>query len=47
MPFGECTITLQDVAYHLGLSIDGHYVSGCLIDFQTYIQGGRPAWVWF
>ncbi|XP_015931818.1 protein MAINTENANCE OF MERISTEMS-like [Arachis duranensis] len=25
MPFGECTITLQDVAYQLGLSIDGHY----------------------
>ncbi|RYR15078.1 hypothetical protein Ahy_B04g071814 isoform E [Arachis hypogaea] len=23
MPFGECTITLQDVAYQLGLSIDG------------------------
>ncbi|RYR05240.1 hypothetical protein Ahy_B06g085114 [Arachis hypogaea] len=25
MPFGECTITLQDVAYQLGLPIDGHY----------------------
>ncbi|QHO17387.1 uncharacterized protein DS421_10g311730 [Arachis hypogaea] len=25
MPFGECTITLQDVAYHLGLPVDGHY----------------------
>ncbi|RYQ90209.1 hypothetical protein Ahy_B09g096439 isoform M [Arachis hypogaea] len=25
MPFGECTITLQDVAYHLGLPIDGQY----------------------
>ncbi|XP_057733768.1 protein MAIN-LIKE 1-like [Arachis stenosperma] len=22
MPFGECTITLQDVAYHLGLPVD-------------------------
>ncbi|RYR48516.1 hypothetical protein Ahy_A07g034538 [Arachis hypogaea] len=22
MPFKECTITLQDVAYHLGLPID-------------------------
>ncbi|QHO12502.1 uncharacterized protein DS421_15g507480 [Arachis hypogaea] len=47
MPFGECTITLQDVAYQLGLSVDGRYVSGCLTDFQIYIQGGRPAWVWF
>ncbi|RYR15077.1 hypothetical protein Ahy_B04g071814 isoform F [Arachis hypogaea] len=25
MPFGECTITLQDVAYQLGLSIDGFH----------------------
>ncbi|QHO00155.1 uncharacterized protein DS421_13g404060 [Arachis hypogaea] len=47
MPFGECTITLQDVAYQLRLSIDEHYVSSCLTDFQTYIKGGRPAWVWF
>ncbi|RYR13284.1 hypothetical protein Ahy_B04g070366 isoform K [Arachis hypogaea] len=34
MPFGECTITLQDVAYQLGLPVDGHYVSGCLTDFH-------------
>ncbi|RYR74911.1 hypothetical protein Ahy_A02g009622 [Arachis hypogaea] len=47
MSFRECTITLQDVVYQLGLPIDGRYVSGCLIDFQTYIQGGQPAWVWF
>ncbi|XP_016168150.1 protein MAIN-LIKE 1-like [Arachis ipaensis] len=47
MPFGECTITLQDVAYQLGLPVDGRYVSGCLTDFQIYIQGGRPTWVWF
>ncbi|XP_016172713.1 protein MAIN-LIKE 2-like [Arachis ipaensis] len=47
MPFVECTITLQDVAYQLGLPVDGRYVSGCLTDFQIYIQGGRPAWVWF
>ncbi|RYR65298.1 hypothetical protein Ahy_A03g011237 [Arachis hypogaea] len=47
MPFGECTITLQDVAYQLGLPMDGHYVSGCLTDFHVYIQGGRPAWQWF
>ncbi|RYR12525.1 hypothetical protein Ahy_B04g070040 isoform E [Arachis hypogaea] len=34
MPFGECTITLQDVAYQLGLPIDGEAVSGCLTDFH-------------
>ncbi|QHN79073.1 uncharacterized protein DS421_19g666950 [Arachis hypogaea] len=47
MPFGECTITLQDVAYQLGLPVDGRYVSGCLSEFQIYIEGGHPAWVWF
>ncbi|QHO20595.1 uncharacterized protein DS421_11g339310 [Arachis hypogaea] len=47
MPFGECTITLQDVAYQLGLPVDGRYVSGCLSEFHVYIDGGRPAWVWF
>ncbi|XP_072064469.1 serine/threonine-protein phosphatase 7 long form homolog [Arachis hypogaea] len=47
MPFGECMITPQDVAYQLGLPVDGSYVSGCLSEFQIYIQGGRPAWVWF
>ncbi|RYQ94340.1 hypothetical protein Ahy_B08g089229 [Arachis hypogaea] len=35
MSFGECTITLQDVAYQLGLPVDGRYVSGCLTDFQV------------
>ncbi|XP_072067044.1 serine/threonine-protein phosphatase 7 long form homolog [Arachis hypogaea] len=30
MPFGECTIMLQDVAYHLGLPVDGHYGSAAL-----------------
>ncbi|RYQ80529.1 hypothetical protein Ahy_Scaffold1g106884 isoform A [Arachis hypogaea] len=44
MPFGECTITLQDVAYQLGLAVDGRYVSSCLTDFHIYIEGGRPAW---
>ncbi|RYQ86130.1 hypothetical protein Ahy_B10g105812 [Arachis hypogaea] len=36
-----------DIAYQLGLPVDGRYVSGCLSEFQIYIQGGRPAWVWF
>ncbi|XP_016195568.1 protein MAIN-LIKE 2-like [Arachis ipaensis] len=47
MPFGDCTITLQDMAYQLGLPIDGYYVSGCLTNFHTYIKGGRPSWAWF
>ncbi|RYR38945.1 hypothetical protein Ahy_A09g044299 [Arachis hypogaea] len=47
MSFGECTITLQDVAYQLGLPVDGRYVSGCLSEFHIYIEVGRPAWVWF
>ncbi|RYQ95848.1 hypothetical protein Ahy_B08g091234 isoform B [Arachis hypogaea] len=36
-----------DVAYQLGLPVDGRYVSGCLTDFHVYIEGGRPAWQWF
>ncbi|QHO21069.1 uncharacterized protein DS421_11g343430 [Arachis hypogaea] len=47
VPFGECTITLQDVAYQLGLPIDGEAVSGCLTDFENLMENGRPAWVWF
>ncbi|RYR66721.1 hypothetical protein Ahy_A03g012783 isoform A [Arachis hypogaea] len=27
-----------DVAYHLGLPVDGHYVSGCLTDFHVWFQ---------
>ncbi|QHO07673.1 uncharacterized protein DS421_14g465800 [Arachis hypogaea] len=44
LPFGEYTITLQDVAYQLELLIDNQYVNGCLTDFEWYIEGGRPAW---
>ncbi|QHO01436.1 uncharacterized protein DS421_13g415050 [Arachis hypogaea] len=47
MPFGECTITLQDVAYQFGLPMDGHAVSGCMTDFHMYIEGARPVWEWF
>ncbi|RYQ87737.1 hypothetical protein Ahy_B09g095274 [Arachis hypogaea] len=47
MPLGECIITLQDLAYQLGLPIDGQYVNGCLTNFERYIDGGRPAWEWF
>ncbi|RYR14760.1 hypothetical protein Ahy_B04g071445 isoform C [Arachis hypogaea] len=27
MPFGECTVTLQDVAYQFGLPVDGFQMS--------------------
>ncbi|QHO26905.1 uncharacterized protein DS421_7g203480 [Arachis hypogaea] len=43
MPFGECTITLQDVAYQLELPVDGLPVSGCLTDFEKLMEDGRPA----
>ncbi|RYR76256.1 hypothetical protein Ahy_A01g000866 [Arachis hypogaea] len=32
LPWGEVTITLQDVAYHLGLCAHGNPVGGCLPD---------------
>ncbi|QHO18872.1 uncharacterized protein DS421_11g324180 [Arachis hypogaea] len=47
MPFGECTVTLQDVAFQLGLPVDGEAMSGCLGEFEKYMEGGRPAWEWF
>ncbi|XP_057755443.1 protein MAIN-LIKE 1-like [Arachis stenosperma] len=47
MPFGECTVTLEDVAYQLGLPIDGEPVSGYLSEFENFMENGRPAWVWF
>ncbi|KAF1893438.1 hypothetical protein Lal_00001913 [Lupinus albus] len=28
LPMGECTVTLKDVAYQLGLPIDGNIVTG-------------------
>ncbi|XP_052113884.1 protein MAIN-LIKE 1-like [Arachis duranensis] len=47
MLFAECIITLQDVAYKLGLPIDGEALSRCLTDFENLMENGRPAWVWF
>ncbi|MED6146417.1 hypothetical protein PIB30_034331 [Stylosanthes scabra] len=38
LPWDECTITLQDVAYHLGLRTDGEPVGGCMRDFQEHYQ---------
>ncbi|QHN79316.1 uncharacterized protein DS421_19g669020 [Arachis hypogaea] len=42
MPWGECTITLQDVVYHLGLRADGDPVGGCFRDFQAHYH--TEAW---
>ncbi|XP_072066813.1 serine/threonine-protein phosphatase 7 long form homolog [Arachis hypogaea] len=39
MPFGQCTITLQNVAYQFGLPIDEHVVGGCLSDFDQLMEG--------
>ncbi|RYR11198.1 hypothetical protein Ahy_B05g079672 [Arachis hypogaea] len=39
---GECTITLQDVAYHLGLRAHREPVGGCFSDFHTWY--GTEAW---
>ncbi|QHO24061.1 uncharacterized protein DS421_12g368970 [Arachis hypogaea] len=36
LPWGEVTITLQDVAYHLGLRAHGNPVGGCLRDFGRW-----------
>ncbi|MED6130716.1 hypothetical protein PIB30_003293 [Stylosanthes scabra] len=50
MPWSECTIILEDdVAYQLGLPIDGEPVSGCLWDFENMMPEGtgRPRWDWF
>ncbi|QHO29870.1 uncharacterized protein DS421_8g228570 [Arachis hypogaea] len=46
MPFRECTITLQDVAYQLGLPVDGLPVSGCLTNFEKFMEEGKLVWEW-
>ncbi|XP_015970094.1 protein MAIN-LIKE 2-like [Arachis duranensis] len=47
MPFEECTITLQDVAYQLGLPINGHYETfGELPDGADAPTVRRYAWVY-
>ncbi|QHO54387.1 uncharacterized protein DS421_2g56320 [Arachis hypogaea] len=40
MPFGECTIILQDVAYHLGLLIDGQCM--CRIANRDVVKLAGP-----
>ncbi|MED6185030.1 hypothetical protein PIB30_053066 [Stylosanthes scabra] len=49
MPWDEYTVTLEDVAYQLGLPIDGEPVNGCLWDFEALMPEGtrRSRWEWF
>ncbi|RYR70132.1 hypothetical protein Ahy_A03g016646 [Arachis hypogaea] len=47
MPFGECTVTLQDVAFQLGLPVDGKAISGRLAKFENFMEEVRPTWKWF
>ncbi|RYR73080.1 hypothetical protein Ahy_A02g007379 [Arachis hypogaea] len=42
LPWGEVTITLQDVAYHLGLRAQGNPVGWCLRDFVRWY--GTETW---
>ncbi|KAL4299950.1 hypothetical protein AHAS_Ahas17G0152100 [Arachis hypogaea] len=39
LPCGDMTITLQDVAYQLGLRIDGDPMSGCIGGWEKHHQG--------
>ncbi|MED6164733.1 hypothetical protein PIB30_093038 [Stylosanthes scabra] len=39
---GECTITLQDVDYHLGLRTNGDPINGCVRDFRVWY--GTETW---
>ncbi|QHO01253.1 uncharacterized protein DS421_13g413470 [Arachis hypogaea] len=39
LPCGKMTITLQDVAYQLGLRIDRDPVSGCIGGWEQHHQG--------
>ncbi|QHO55752.1 Serine/threonine protein phosphatase 7 long form isogeny [Arachis hypogaea] len=44
LPWGECTITLEDVAMQVGLPIDGEPVSGTLKSWSKFHQ--RDIWQW-
>ncbi|MED6135487.1 hypothetical protein PIB30_046962 [Stylosanthes scabra] len=46
---GRVHCHLEDVAYQLGLPIDGEAMSGCLWDFKNMMPEGtgRPRWDWF
>ncbi|RYQ93166.1 hypothetical protein Ahy_B09g099448 [Arachis hypogaea] len=47
MPFGECTITLQDVAYQLGLPVDGRYELLGVIPPLSQVQNFAVNCTWF
>ncbi|QHN93547.1 uncharacterized protein DS421_17g593650 [Arachis hypogaea] len=47
MPFGECTITLQDVAYQLGLPVDGRYELLGVIPPPSQVQKYAINCSWF
>ncbi|QHO17393.1 Serine/threonine protein phosphatase 7 long form isogeny [Arachis hypogaea] len=44
LPWGECTITLEDVVMKLGLPVDGQPVSGTLRSWSKFHQ--RDIWEW-
>ncbi|QHO59125.1 uncharacterized protein DS421_3g96500 [Arachis hypogaea] len=44
LPWGVCTITLEDVAMQLGLPIDGEPISGTLRSWNNFHQ--RDIWQW-
>ncbi|QHO55966.1 uncharacterized protein DS421_3g69610 [Arachis hypogaea] len=44
LPWGECTITLEDVTMQVGLPIDGEPVSGTLRSWSKFHQ--RDIWQW-
>ncbi|RYR14042.1 hypothetical protein Ahy_B04g070710 isoform A [Arachis hypogaea] len=47
MPFGECTITLQDVAYQLGLPIDGEPELFGELPLQNKVKQMTVCYTWF
>ncbi|RYQ90063.1 hypothetical protein Ahy_B09g096354 isoform C [Arachis hypogaea] len=47
MPFGECTITLQDVAYQLGLPVDGRYELLGVVPPPSQVQKYAVNCSWF
>ena len=37
-PYGECTVTLEDVAFQLGLGVDGVSVNEYISNWETYLN---------
>ena len=38
LPYGKCTVMLQDVAFQLGLRVDGEPVNGCTSNWETHLN---------